>query len=61
MAQLRDPRCRKSEEEIALLGCGQPYLDEGAEAYEKRYQQSRIRSLTARAKEMGYQLTPITV
>jgi hypothetical protein len=44
-----------------LLRWGQPYVDEGAEAYEKRYQESRIRSLTARAKEMGYQLTPITV
>ena len=43
-----------------LLRWGQPYVDEGAEAYERRYQQSRIRSLTDRAKEMGYQLTPIT-
>ena len=44
-----------------LLRWGQPYVDEGAEAYEKRYHESRIRSLTARAKEMGYQLTPTTV
>jgi transposase len=43
-----------------LLRWGQPYVDEGAEAYEKRYQQARIRSLTARAKELGYQLTPTT-
>lgn len=41
-----------------LLRWGQPYLDEGAEAYEQRYQLSRIKSLTARAKELGYQLTP---
>ena len=41
-----------------LLRWGQPYVDEGAEAYEKRYQESRIKSLTARAKELGYQLTP---
>src|SRR5215471_11666620 len=43
-----------------LLRWGQQYVDEGAEAYEKRYQESRIKSLTARAKELGYQLTPIT-
>ena len=34
-----------------LLRWGQPYVDEGAEAYEKRYQQTRIISLTARAKK----------
>jgi hypothetical protein len=33
-------------------------VDEGAEAFEKRYQQQRIKSLAARAKELGYQLTP---
>ena len=43
-----------------LLRWGQPYLDEGAEAYERRYQASRIKNLTAKAKELGYQLTPIT-
>jgi transposase len=43
-----------------LLRWGQPYVDEGAEAYENRYQQTRIKSLTARAKELGYQLTPTT-
>jgi transposase len=41
-----------------LLRWGQPYVDEGAAAYEKRYQETRIRGLTARAKELGYQLTP---
>jgi hypothetical protein len=35
--------------------------DEGAEAYEKRYQELRFKSLTAKAKELGYQLTPKTV
>jgi transposase len=44
-----------------LLRWGQPYVDEGVEAYERRYQQSRIKSLTAKAKELGYQLTPIAV
>jgi transposase len=43
-----------------LLRWGQPYVDEGAQAYENRYRQSCIRGLTARAKELGYQLTPTT-
>ena len=43
-----------------LLRWGQPYVDEGAEAYEKRYQASRFKSLTAKAKELGYQLSPTT-
>jgi transposase len=41
-----------------LLRWGQPYVDEGAAAYENRYLQQRIKSLTAKAKELGYQLTP---
>ncbi len=41
-----------------LLRWGQPYLDEGAAAFEKRYQQQRIKSLLAKAKALGYQLTP---
>jgi transposase len=41
-----------------LFRWGQPYVDEGAEAYEKRYQEGRIKSLTAKAKALGYQLTP---
>ena len=43
-----------------LLRWGKPYIDEGAQAYEKRYQQSRIKSLSAKAKQLGYQLAPIT-
>jgi transposase len=42
-----------------LLRWGQSYVDEGAEAFEKRYREQRIRSLTARAKELGYQLISI--
>jgi hypothetical protein len=38
-----------------LLRWGQPYVDEGVEAYERRYQENRIASLKARAKELGYQ------
>ncbi len=41
-----------------LLRWGQPYVDEGATAYEKRYQEARIKSLTAKANDLGYQLTP---
>ena len=40
------------------LRWGQPYLDEGAEAFEKRHQQVRIQRLTAMAKDLGYQLAP---
>lgn len=38
---------------------GKPYVDEGAAAYEKRYQENRLKSLKAKAKDLGYQLTPI--
>jgi transposase len=41
-----------------LLRWGQPYVDEGAEAYEKRYQEDRIKRLKTVAKDLGYQLTP---
>jgi transposase len=43
-----------------LLRWGQPYLDEGAAAYENRYRQHRIGCLAATAKELGYQLTPVS-
>jgi hypothetical protein len=42
-----------------LLRWGQPYVDEGAAAYESRYRQHRIGRLAATAKELGYQLTPV--
>ena len=42
-----------------LLRWGQPYMDEGVEAYEKRYRQQRVKSLTAKAKDLGYELTPL--
>ena len=41
-----------------LLRWGQPYVDEGAAAYEQRYQADRIKRLTAAAKALGYHLTP---
>ena len=42
-----------------LLRWGQPYVDEGAAAFENRYRQHRIGRLAATAKEFGYQLTPV--
>ena len=39
-----------------LLRWGQAYVDEGAEAFEKRYQQMRILSLKAKAQQLGYEL-----
>jgi transposase len=43
-----------------LLRWGQPYVDEGAEAYEKRYQLQRLNALASKAKNLGYQLVPAT-
>src|SRR6516165_6451848 len=43
-----------------LLRWGQPYVDEGAAAFETRYRQHRIGRLAATAKELGYQLTPVS-
>ena len=41
-----------------LLKWGQPYVDEGAQAYERRYQGARLQRLATMAKDFGYQLTP---
>ncbi len=41
-----------------LLRWGQPYVDEGAEAFEKRYQEIRMTALKAKAKQLGYDLLP---
>lgn len=42
------------------LRWGQPYVDEGAAAYEERYRQSRIRTVRAQARELGLQLVAAT-
>lgn len=39
-----------------LLRHGQPYVDEGAQAYEQRYRRARINQLAAAAKNFGYTL-----
>ena len=41
-----------------LLRWGEAYVDEGAEAYEKRYREARIKRLLAHASNLGYQLAP---
>lgn len=43
-----------------LLRGGQPYVDEGAEAYETRYRRTRLTTLQAKAKELGYELVQAT-
>ncbi len=42
-----------------MLKYGQDYIDEGAQAYQERFRQRRLRSLTSIAKSMGYQLLPV--
>ncbi len=42
-----------------MLRWGQEYVDEGAEAYELRYQQARFQQLRAKARQMGYELQPV--
>jgi len=43
-----------------LLRWGQPYVDEGAESYEKRYTEQRLQRLKTSANNLGYELTPKT-
>jgi transposase len=43
-----------------LLRWGQPYVDEGMEAFEKRYAQIRLVSLRAKAHDLGYGLVELT-
>lgn len=43
-----------------LLRWGQPYLDEGQAAYEARYQALRLRTMTATAAQLGYELVKKT-
>jgi transposase len=42
-----------------MLRWGNNYVDEGAEAYEKRYREARLRRLISVATELGYQLAPL--
>lgn len=42
-----------------LLRWGQPYVDEGAAAYEKRYLEARVKRVEANAKQLGYALVSV--
>lgn len=42
-----------------LLRWGQPYVDEGAAAYDKRYHEARVKRMAASAKQLGYTLMAI--
>lgn len=42
-----------------VLRHGHHYVDEGAQLYEKRYQQARVRHLATTAKELGYRLVAV--
>ena len=41
-----------------VLRWGQPYVDEGGEAYEKRYQQARINRLHTTVADLGFVMIP---
>jgi transposase len=43
-----------------LLRWGQPYVDIGAAAYEKLYQQARVKRLTEIVRNLGFEVTPKT-
>lgn len=43
----------------ALLTQGQRYVDIGQEAYEQQYEARMLASMMRRAKQLGYQLTPL--
>ena len=42
-----------------LLRWGQPYVDEGAAAYEQRYHEARVKRIAASAKQLGYSLVSV--
>ena len=44
-----------------MLRYGQDYVDEGAKAYDQRFEQRRLISITASALDLGFQLVPINL
>lgn len=44
-----------------MLRYGQHYVDEGAKAYDQRFEQRRLKSITASALDLGFLLVPITL
>lgn len=43
-----------------LLRWGHRYVDEGADAFERRNQDNRLKALSMKVKALGYQLVPLT-
>jgi hypothetical protein len=43
-----------------LLRWSQPYVDEGAEAYEQRYRDARLNYLRATVSDLGYEMVQKT-
>ena len=54
-------RPQTGDANLRRLRWGPAYVDEGMEAYEKRYQQKRIKSLKDKAKDLGFKLMPMTL
>ncbi len=44
----------------ALLTRGTTYVEMGQQAYEQKYQERRLKHLTAQAKSLGFHLVPST-
>ena len=53
-------RAQAGATHLRLLRWGQPYLDDGAAAYEKRYHEARVNRIAASAKQLGYTLVSVT-
>ena len=43
-----------------MMTFGMQYVDVGQDHYEQQYRQRVIRNLKRRAKQLGYELTPVT-
>ena len=53
---------RKLAQIIYRLVCyGQAYIDIGADAYENRFKQRRLKHYTQTLKNMGYKVEPLTM
>lgn len=44
-----------------MLKYGNEYIDQGQDYYEQRYKERVVKNLQRRAKELGFQLTELTV
>ena len=55
-----DRKTRSALPRYRMLRWGKNYADEGAEAYEARFREARLRRLLSNARELGHQLAPLT-